>query len=258
MVFAGVDIGSVTAKVVLVNGGKMIASEIQPSGGSYSVAFTSVLEAALRKAGLCRGDVAGAVSTGVGAGAVSIAASQTSDVSCQGIGLNRIHPSVRTIIDLGGQSTKVIKADSHGRLVDFVLSEKCAAGSGRFLQIIARILGIGIDDIGPLSLTSRRPVKFSTGCAVFAESEAVSRVAEGAAREDILAGVHHAIAAKVETMANRIKLEIDCALTGGGARDTGLARTIEETLKVPLLLPEQPQLTAALGAALLAEERYGK
>ncbi|MEW6034451.1 MAG: acyl-CoA dehydratase activase [Chloroflexota bacterium] len=255
MIYAGIDIGSASSKVVLVSDGRVIASEVQPSGGSYGAAARRVVQAALAKAGLTEKDIAGAVATGLGASAVTIPAFQVSDVSCQGKGVNHLFPSVRTIIDIGGQSTKVARVDAQGKLLDFVVSEKCAAGSGRFLQIIARILGIGLEDIGPLALKSHHPVEFSTGCAVFAESETVSRIAEGAAKEDILAGVHRAIASKVEALVRRVRLEPDCAVTGGGARDIGLVRSVSEALHVELLVPEEPQITAALGAALIAAEK---
>jgi predicted CoA-substrate-specific enzyme activase len=141
-------------------------------------------------------------------------------------------------------------------VANFILNEKCAAGSGKFLQVIARILHIDLEEIGPLSSTSTKPVEFTTGCAVFAESEAVSRIAEGALPGDILAGVHKAIASKIANLIIRLGLQQDCALTGGGAKDAGLVKAIETELGVPVFIPENPQITAALGAALLAAEPY--
>jgi predicted CoA-substrate-specific enzyme activase len=135
------------------------------------------------------------------------------------------------------------------------LSEKCAGGSGRFLQIIAHVLQIDLEEIGPLSLKSKNKIDFNTGCAVFAETEAVSRIAEGAAMEDILAGVHRALAAKIQNLAERLGVEQDLALVGGGAKDIGLVQSIEETLAISPLVPEEPQIAAALGAALIAEEK---
>jgi predicted CoA-substrate-specific enzyme activase len=135
------------------------------------------------------------------------------------------------------------------------VSERCAAGSGRFLQIIAHVLKVDIKDVGSLSLQARNPVTFTTGCAVFGESEAISRVAEGASKEDILAGVHNSLAAKISNLIDQVGLEEDCAITGGGALDVGLVMRVEERLGVHLLVPPQPQITAALGAALVAAER---
>jgi len=136
-----------------------------------------------------------------------------------------------------------------------VVSEKCAAGSGRFLNVIANVLRIDLKDIGPLSLKSKNPVTFTTGCAVFGESEAISRVSEGASKEDILAGVHKALANKVSTLVDRVELEKDCAVSGGGALNLGLIKSVEEKLGVPLLVPPHPQFITALGAAIIAEER---
>jgi predicted CoA-substrate-specific enzyme activase len=136
-----------------------------------------------------------------------------------------------------------------------VVSEKCAAGSGRFLDIISNVLRIDLRDVGPLSLKSKNPVTFTTGCAVFGESEAISRVSEGASKEDILAGVHKALANKVSTLVDRVGLEKDCAISGGGALNAGLVKNIEERLGIQLLVPPQPQFITALGAAIMAEER---
>jgi predicted CoA-substrate-specific enzyme activase len=140
---------------------------------------------------------------------------------------------------------------------DFLMSEKCATGSGRFLQIIARILQVDLEDIGPLSLKSENPVEFSTNCAVFAESETISRIAEGAHAEDILAGVHRAMASKVAMLVKRIKMVPDVVLTGGGGEDAGLVQAISDVLGVKILVPDIPRLTAAFGAACLAEVEAG-
>jgi predicted CoA-substrate-specific enzyme activase len=151
--------------------------------------------------------------------------------------------------------SQVIRLNEQGQVTNFVVSEKCAAGSGRFLDIIANVLRIDLKDIGPLSLKSKHPVIFTTGCAVFGESEAISRICEGASREDILAGVHRALASKLSTLVDRVRLEKECAISGGGALDIGLVKSLEEELRIKLLVPPQPQLITALGAAIMAEER---
>ncbi|MDP2953787.1 MAG: acyl-CoA dehydratase activase, partial [Chloroflexota bacterium] len=222
---------------------------------SYQETSQKVMEEALGKAKLTLDNLALVVSTGYGLTHIPFPNQQVTGVSCQGKGVHHLFPSVRTIIDIGGQSTKVVKVDGEGRALDFVVSEKCATGSGRFLQVIAKVLQVNLNDLGALSLHSKEPVTFSTGCAVFAESEAVSRIAEGAKKEDILAGVHVAIASKIHTLIERVKLERDCALTGGGAKDIGLVKTLEEKMNISLLVPEEPLITAALGAALVAAER---
>ena len=198
--------------------------------------------------------LSGIVVTGIGAESAPFQARQFSDISCQAAGCRSLFPSARIVIDIGGQFTRAVKLTPQGRVANFLMSEKCATGSGRFLQVIARILRIKIEDIGPLSLKSQRPVEFSTNCAVFAESETISRIAEGARMEDILAGVHRALAAKAAMLVKRLKMEQDVVLTGGGGEDAGLVSAVSEALGVNVLVPEQPRLTAALGAATLAKE----
>ena len=207
-------------------------------------------------AGISMEQLSGLVVTGLGAESAPFAARQISDISCQAKGCHCLFPTARTIIDIGGQFTKAAKITPQGRIADFLMSEKCATGSGRFLQVIARILHVSLDDIGPLSLQSENPVEFSTNCAVFAESETISRIAEGAKAADILAGVHRAMAAKVSMLVKRLKLEPDVVLTGGGGEDAGLVKAIGDALKIKILVPDQPRLTAAFGAACLAEEDH--
>jgi predicted CoA-substrate-specific enzyme activase len=252
--FAGVDIGSVSIKAVLIRSHQIIASEITTSSGNYKDTAQKVLDSVLSKAGVDADRLSGIVVTGLGAESAPFEARQVSDISCQAMGCHCLFPSTRTVIDIGGQFTKAAKITPHGRVADFLMSEKCATGSGRFLQVIARILHINLEDIGPLSLKSQSPVEFSTNCAVFAESETVSRIAEGARAEDILAGVHRAMASKVAMLVKRVKMEPDVVLTGGGGEDAGLVLAISNALGVKVLVPEQPRLTAAFGAACLAEE----
>jgi predicted CoA-substrate-specific enzyme activase len=165
-----------------------------------------------------------------------------------------LFPSARTLIDVGAQFSKAIRLNDAGKVANFVLNEKCAGGSGKFIQVIARMLHMNIEDIGDIAFKSEKPVEFTTGCAVFAESEAVSRIAEGALPADILAGVHKAMASKIINLVVRLGLIGDCAITGGGAKDDGLVRAIEKELKTDILVPKEPRITGALGAALLAAE----
>jgi len=252
---AGVDIGSAFSKAVIFDGSKVVSYNIAPSVGNYRDTAEKVVAGALAKAGLSPGDIDYTVATGYGASSVASHNQVASDIYCQGKGASLLFPSVRTVIDVGGRFSKVSKVDGKGRTRRFLQSEKCAAGSGRFLQVIARVLQVDLEEIGELSLKSQRRVDFNTGCAVFAETEAVSRVAEGTAKEDILAGLHRALAAKIQTLVERIGVEPDCALIGGGARDIGLVKSIEEVMGLKLLVPEEPQIVAALGAALIAEEK---
>jgi predicted CoA-substrate-specific enzyme activase len=250
--FAGLDMGSVSVKAVVIHDGTVVGADLIPSGGNYKDAARAVMGKALADAGIGHEDLAGMVLTGLGAQSAPFEAPQVSDIACQAMGCHGIFPGARTVIDIGGQFTKTARITDQGRIADFLMSEKCATGSGRFLQVISRILHIPVEEIGPLSLQSREPVEFSTNCAVFAESETVSRIAEGAKPADILAGVHRAMAAKVRMLVKRVRMEADVVLTGGGGEDAGLVQAIGAALEIKILVPEHPRLSAAYGAARLA------
>ena len=256
--YAGVDIGSAFIKAVLINEKQIMAYETLSSGGHYKETARKVLDQALSKGRVRPDNLSGMVVTGIGAESFPFQARQFSDISCQAAGCRSLFPSARIVIDIGGQFTRAVQLTPQGRVANFLMSEKCATGSGRFLQVIARILHINVEDIGPLSLRSKKPVEFSTNCAVFAESETISRIAEGAQTEDILAGVHRALAAKAAVLVKRLGMEQDVVLTGGGGEDIGLIAAVSEALGVDVLVPDQPRLTAALGAAILAKEEKEK
>jgi predicted CoA-substrate-specific enzyme activase len=248
----GIDLGSASSKGVLMEGGQPIDTFQCPSGGDYRLAADRIREVLLRKAGLTPGEIARTVATGYGSQQVTYADEVKPDITCHGRGVFSLFPSVRTIIDVGDLYSKVFRIDDRGNVAQFVLSGKCAGGSGRLLQIIARVLQVGVEEIGPLSLQSRKRVDFSTGCVVFAESEAISRIAEGATKEDLLAGIHRALAAQLNSLAQRIRVEMDLALVGGGARDVGLAKALQEVRGHEVIIPPDPTMTGALGAALIA------
>jgi predicted CoA-substrate-specific enzyme activase len=252
LITLGVDIGSGFSKAVVCADGTILGHAVMPSGGSYRETARQVAAEALKKADLAFDDISYGVATGYGASTMDLCDQTATDISCQARGTHSLFPQVRTVIDIGAQFSKVIKVDDEGRVTHFILNEKCAGGSGKFLQVIARLLHIEFDRIGPLSLESQKPVEFTTGCAVFAESEAVSRIAEGACKEDILAGIHKAMASKIVNLVVRSGLVKECAVTGGGARDIGLVKTLEAELGTAILVPDQPQITAAYGAALVA------
>jgi len=164
---------------------------------------------------------------------------------------------VRTVIDIGDLYTKVLRIDGKGSVYNFLLSGKCAGGSGRILQVIAKVLQVKVEDIGEFSLKSKKRVEFNTGCAVFAESEAISRVSQEATKEDLLAGIHRALAAQINSLAERIGVEQDMAMVGGCARDVGLVKALKEIRGRDILVPPRPHMTAALGAAIIAMESLG-
>lgn len=253
--FLGIDIGSSTSKGVIARDGSPEAYQLLLSGIDYRATAEKLRDELLEKAGLSPKDVSYIVATGQGAGNVKYSDRQVTDIRCCARGINNILPSVRTVIDVQAQSSQIIKLNENGQVINFVVSERCAAGSGRFLEVIANVLQIDLSDIGPLSLKAKNPITFTTNCAVFGESEAISRVAEGVSKEDILAGVHKALGTKISALINRVGLEKDCAISGGGALDVGLVKNMEETLGIQLLVPPKPQFVTALGAAIIAGDK---
>ncbi len=256
--FMGIDIGSCTSKGVIIGDGTLSIYHILQSGINYKQAARTLREELLKKANLEQEEITATVTTGHGGDDISFGDWQVTDMRCCARGINSVFPAVRTVIDVQGQFTQIIKVSGKGQVVNFVVSEKCAAGSGSFLDIVANVLQIGLDEVGPLSLKSENPVAFTTGCAVFGESEAVSRVAEGALKEDILAGIHKALADKIASLVDRVGMEEECVISGGGGLNIGLIKKIEEALGVVLLVPPQPQIVNAYGAAIIAEEEYNK
>lgn len=249
----GLDIGSGTSKGVIVRDGKPVAYHLLPSGVDYRAVAEKLRKESLAMTGLSPEDIIETVATGQGAGNVAFGQRQVSDILCCARGIISVLPSVRTIIDVQRTFTQVVRLNALGHVINFVINEKCATGSGCFLDIISHVLKIDLKDAGPLSRGSSNPVVFTTGCAVFGESEAISRVSEGASKEDILAGVHQALANKISTLIDRVGLEMDCAMSGGGALNVGLIESVEKKLGVKLLVPKQPQFINALGAAMMAE-----
>ncbi len=252
--YLGIDIGASTSKGVLTRDGEVIARHILPSGVNYKGAAVEVRDSLLAKSRISGGDIARTIVTGIGAGLVDYTDGQVADIRCCARGMNSLAPAVRTTIDVGGQSTQVMRTNDRGQIVNLVISEKCASGAGRFLDIIANVLQIPLDEVGPLSLKSLNPVIFTTACAVFGESEAVSRVAEGVSKEDILAGVHKALAEKIASLVDRVGMEPECGMSGGGALNIGLVEWVQRRLGVKLAVPEFPQFVTAYGAAIFAAE----
>ena len=250
--FMGIDIGSAYSKGVIIRDSELAAHYVIPSGANYQTTAETIRQELLKQVNLTQSDITDTVATGTGAGNVPFASRQVSDIVCTARGINSIFPQARTAIEVAGQYTKVIRINEQGMVTNFTVSEKCAAGSGRFIEVIANVLRIDLKDFGPLSLKSRNPVTFGTGCAVFGESEAITRVAEGIPKEDIAAGVNKALANKISSLVKKVKLEQPCAICGGGALNIGLVKTVEQEMNIKLLVPPQPQIVTALGAAAIA------
>ncbi len=250
--FMGVDIGSAFSKGVITRGLELVASHTIISGANYRTSAQAIRSELIRKVTLTDSDMVKTVATGYGADSVYFADQKASDIVCTARGINNVFPRARTVIDVASQSTRVIRLNESGIVTNFTVSEKCAAGSGRFVEVIANILRIDLADFGPLAALSRNPITFSTGCAVFGESEAITRISEGIPKEDIAAGVNKALASKISSLVKKVKLEQSCAVCGGGALNTGLIKTIKAELDTHILVPPNPQIIAALGAAIIA------
>jgi predicted CoA-substrate-specific enzyme activase len=250
--FMGIDIGSAYSKGAIIKDFQLVASHIIISGANYRTSAEVIGTELIRKGNLTQDDIANTVATGSGADNVYFASQKASDIVCTARGMNNVFPQARTVIDVASQSTRVIRLNEEGIVTNFTVSEKCAAGGGRFIEVIANVLRIDLSDFSPLAARSSTPITFSTGCAVFGESEAITRISEGTPKEDIAAGANKALASKISSLVKKLRLEEPCAICGGGALNTALVKTIESELNTNLLVPLYPQLITALGAAIIA------
>jgi predicted CoA-substrate-specific enzyme activase len=256
MFFGGVDVGSLSADAVIMDNGKIMTYSVLPTGGDSTGAAYKAMEAALGQAGLRLEDIAVTVATGYGRVNVPFAKENITEISCHARGAHWLFPSARTILDMGGQDCKAIRCDEKGKVADFAMNEKCAAGTGRYLEIIAEVLEMGLEQIGPRSLEVKQEVGISSACAVFARSEVLSLIRKGVPPNDVLGGVHEAIVRRVHGLIMRVGIEKDFIITGGIAKNIGVVRRLEEKMGLDVKIPEEPQMVGALGAALFAMERY--
>jgi len=241
-----------TKAVILGEG--IAASVIGPTGAEQRRLANKVMEEALARAGLAFEAIAYVVATGYGRINVPFADRQITEITCHARGIHFLFPEARTVIDVGGQDSKAIRIDSRGRPHHFIMNDKCAAGSGRFIEIIADTMNIPLDAVGDLSLQSTSPATISSVCTIWAQQEVASGLAEGIPVPDLLAGVHHSLADRISRMALRLRLEKPVVLTGGGCKNRGLIAALEEYLGCELLIPENPLITGALGAALMGRD----
>lgn len=256
---AGVDVGSTQTKAVLItqNGeGRVIVSRaLVDTGANVRKAAERAFDRCCQDAGIAASEVGFVVGTGYGRYNISFGHTQMTEISCHARGAQFLCPGTRTVIDMGGQDSKAISVGEHGEVLDFVMNDKCAAGTGRFLANAAEVMGITLDDIGPLSLAATRPVKIATVCTVFVESDILSYLAQGKKAEDILAGVHLAIAKRTLSLARRVNIEPEITMTGGVARNQGMVRALEEVVGRELKISPDAQYMGAVGAALFALEK---
>ena len=257
--YAGVDIGSATAKAVLVDdAGTVLARIVAPSGGNLGAAAEKVLALALEHAGVSSGDIGAIVATGYGRDSVPRKDKTVTEITCHAKGAHSLYADARSVIDIGGQDSKAIALDTAGAVRRFEMNDKCAAGTGRFLEVMGRTLEVALSDIGPRALTADSPAKISSTCTVFAESEVISLLAQGQAVERILAGLCLAISQRVNSLASRVGMASRVIMTGGVAKNTGVVRAVEKAIGLPITVPDDPQTMGALGAALFARIHAGR
>jgi len=252
MITAGIDIGSITAKAALVKDGTIIGTRVIFTGYSSEFAGKKVFEDLLKELDLDVSDVATIVSTGYGRNAVKFAHRAVTEIICHGTGAHFLNPAVRSIIDVGGQDSKAMVVDAEGKVKDFAMNDKCAAGTGRFLEVMARALEVDLHNFGAMSLKSEAPAKISSICTVFAESEVISLISKGETRENIIAGIHESAAARISSLARRIGVSEPVMMTGGVARNIGVVKALERKLGMTLEVLDQAQVNGAIGAAVLA------
>lgn len=234
-------------------GEKIRARVVSHTGAEHRRLANKVMEEVLEQANLPFDEISYIIATGYGRMNVPFADRQITELTCHTKGVASLYPRVKIAIDIGGQDAKGLKI-SDGKLIDFVMNDKCAAGTGRFLEVIASALGLKVENLGSISLKSNNKVSISSTCTVFAQQEVISRLSEGAPLEDIVAGLHDAIASRVVKMVKRLKIEPDVVFTGGVARNIGMVRAMEENLGCEVFVPEDPLLTGAMGAAILGKE----
>ncbi len=255
--FAGIDIGSTMTKAVILER-EIIAQVIGPTGPEQRRLANRVMEEALRRAALPFESISFIVATGYGRINVPFADKQVTEISCHAKGVSGLFPQARTVIDVGGQDSKAIRIDPTGKPTDFIMNDKCAAGSGRFIEVIADTLGLKLEEVGETSLQSSNPAQISNICTIWAQQEVASRLAEGVPVPDLVAGVHKSLAERVARMVNRMKVQREVVLTGGGAKNTGFIQALVQQLGCELLIPTEPLITGAFGAALLGKEIFEK
>ena len=253
---AGIDVGSTQTKGIIINDKlEILARALTDTGAYVSKVAERSFEEALQTSGVKREDVVYVVGTGYGRYKVNFGDAQITEISCHARGATYLFPNTRTVIDMGGQDAKGIKTGEDGDVKDFVMNDKCAAGTGRFLANAAEALGMGLGDIGEISLKAKHPVRLTTVCTVFVESDIMSYLAQNKKIEDILGGVHSAIAARTISLVRRVGIEPEVTFTGGVSKNIGMVRALEEKLGMKLNVSPDSHFVGALGASIFALER---
>ncbi len=255
MITAGCDIGSLTAKAVILNEKKILGSHVMRVLNNPQDSAVKVMDMAGEKAGISLDDIKFCVGTGYGRNKIPFVNESISEIACHGKGAQWLVPKVKTVIDIGGQDCKVAKLDENGELLNFATNDKCAAGTGRFLEVMSKLLNVPLDDFGTLSEASRKTLHFSSTCTVWVQQEVIHLVNEEVPVEDIVAAINSAMAGRIAILANRAGVEKEVCMTGGVAKNDGVLRNLEKNLKIRIRkIKVDPQIVGALGAAIFARE----
>ena len=259
MYVMGIDSGSTSTNAVIMDGDrKIVASAVVRTGAKSGESAQRILDEVLSEAGLKREDISWIVSTGYGRVSIPFADENVTEISCHGRGAHYFNPAVRTILDIGGQDSKAIRLNEKGEVADFVMNDKCAAGTGRFLEMIARSLEVDVDELGPIALQSKEDIEITSMCSVFAESEVISLIANNREKTDIANGICRAVANKSYSLLKRVGLEAEFMMTGGVAKNAGVVRAVEEKLGTKLYICPEPEIVGAAGAALYALDKVDR
>jgi predicted CoA-substrate-specific enzyme activase len=263
MIVAGIDIGSTTAKSVILKNGEILGSNLISTGTNPALAGKQVMNLSIKASDCLPSDIKFIVATGYGRVSAPFASKTITEITCHGRGARHVSPDIKTVIDIGGQDAKIISIDDTGRVVDFMMNDKCASGTGRFLESAAQlVLQVPLEELGRLSSGATKTSKISSTCTVFAQTEIISLLAAGESKENIIAGLHNSIASRVGNMVKRVGIKPMVMMTGGVAKNTGVIEALQQELNTPITVPDtlDPQLIGALGAALIAHEilREGK
>ncbi len=250
----GMDVGSTTSKCLILRGGAEIVSTALISAGTGTSGPRRALEEALGKAGLKREELAAVIATGYGRATFPGADKTVSELSCHALGAHFLTPEARTVVDIGGQDVKALSLSPEGKLMNFLMNDKCAAGTGRFLEVMARVLETEVPDLAEMDARAEGIVPISSTCTVFAESEVISQLAKGVSLPDLVKGIHASVAVRTAALVRRLGLTAPAAMTGGVARNAGVVRALEKELDTPIRVSPLAQLAGALGAAIYGWE----
>jgi (R)-2-hydroxyacyl-CoA dehydratese activating ATPase len=256
MITLGIDIGSITSKAALIKDKKISSLKIINTGYNVKKTADNIFEKILKEENINKSDINNIIATGYGRKRVDFAKKKVTEITCHAKGAFYLNKNIRSIIDIGGQDSKVIVIDKNGNVENFAMNDKCAAGTGRFLEVMAKALEVDINDFGKISLQlADNPEKISNICTVFAESEVISLIAEAKKRENIIAGIHNSVSVRISGMAAQVNLTAPVMMTGGVAKNIGIVKAIEKKLNAHLEVRNEAQFTGAIGAAVIAAKK---